>query len=268
MVSWLGMSTLYNDLHRLHLRQDTLAHLQAAGIYTLAQLAALSPDQLRTFKGIKSTAEQVHAKARALHAAQPIWHGRLPPHCIDPGYMFDIETIPYTEEIWSIGWCDPDGQLFTAVCAGVEEPVTATLPDGRAVLLTPDSATLWASFAAAIPADSRPVYHWTGFDTGVMRKTAAPDVQNHFLPRSQDLHRVYKNAVCFPVENGSLKTVAGWLGFGWSAYAAWDQAYYDYRRFLTTGDGEALARACCYQRDDVEAMRVVWAWLVANDPTR
>jgi uncharacterized protein len=262
------MSIPYTDLHRLHLRQDTLAHLQALGIYTIAQLAALSPDQLRTFKGIKSTAGQVHAKACALHAQQPIWHGHLPPICADPGYMFDIETIPYTEQIWSIGWCDPDGQLYTAVCAPIEEPVTATLPDGRAVLLVPDPDQLWAAFAEAIPVDSRPVYHWTGFDTSVMRKTAAESVCAHILPRSQDLHRVYKNAVCFPVENGSLKTVAGWLGFGWSAYAAWDQAYDDYRCFLTTGDGAALARACSYQRDDVEAMRVVWSWLVANAPAR
>jgi predicted RecB family nuclease len=45
-------------------------------------------------------------------------------------------------------------------------------------------------------------------------------------------------------------------------------AYMDYGRWLSSGDEEALARACSYQQDDVRALGLVWRWLVDNAPER
>ena len=57
------------------------------------------------------------------------------------------------------------------------------------------------------------------------------------------------------------------LGFAWPGYQDWFAAYLDYQHWLDTGSLDALARACLYQRADVQSMALVWRWLVAHAPS-
>ncbi len=240
--------------------------LRRAGITTLEQLACLTEDDLRQFKGIKSTATAIHAHARAFVEDRPIWHGSLPDVCRPTGYMFDLETDPYTGVPWSWGGCDPDGSPFIIITTAHSVETEVALPDGRTIFVVPHQRDAWHLFARLVSPSDCLIYHWTGFDAGITRAHAPADVREPLLARMHDLHRTFKSAVKFPVSGNSLKTVARYLHFDWVEYDAWDAAYNDYRHWLAHGDVRALARSCNYQQADVEALVVVWRWLVENYP--
>lgn len=240
--------------------------LRRAGITSLEQLAGLTEADLRRVKGIKTTATAVHAHARAFVEDRPIWHGALPDACCSTGYMFDLETDPYTGIPWSWGGCDPQGNLFIIITAENSAETELALPDGRTIYVVPHQADAWHLFARSVSEYSCLIFHWTGFDAGVTRAHAPASVRDSLLVRMHDLHRTFKGSVKFPVSGNSLKTVARYLRFNWLEYDAWDVAYNDYRLWLARGDVYALARACNYQQADVEALAIVWRWLVENRP--
>lgn len=247
------------------LRQDTRQHLRQLGITSLHQIAAMQPDDLRKIRGIKSTAAAVHAHARAWVSGHPVWIAGLAEVCAGGGWMFDIETNPQTNEVWCIGWCDLHGRDGIAVVAPqVRRPTPYALPDGREIVLVPDSDGAWEAFAAGVSGDQdeRPIFHWTGFDAGVLHSTGPEAVREALGGRLHDLHHLVNQAIRFPVKSTSIKAISGWLGFAYSAYDAWDAALNDYNLWLSRGDDRALSRACMYQRDDVLAMHILWRWLV------
>ena len=246
------------------LRSDTRAHLLAAGILTLDQIVALQPEDLCQFRGIKATAPRLHAHARAWVEQQPIWYNPLPVICRQEGFMFDLETNPWTGEPWSLSWSWGTGEVSIALVALDQQPRTLRLPDGQRVTVVPHWEDAWRVVADAVGKDECPIYHWSGFDAGVMRQTAPPDVKLRLNDRMVDLLKAYNQTVRLPISSASLKVVAGYLGFRWSAYDDWQQAYKDYQRWLRKPDSQALMRACCYQRDDVLALGLVWQWLVEN----
>ncbi len=244
------------------LSRQARENLLANGITSLHQIAAMQPDDLQRFKGIKTTAYAIHANARAYVEGRPVWFDRLPPECLQHGLMFDLETDPFTQKPWSWGWCDTDGCAQVIITARREESVP--LPDGRTIYTVRDTDAAWRLFVELNPHAADHVYHWTGFDAGVMRATAPEDVRLRLDARMVDLHRIYKNCVRFPVNSASLKVVARYLDFEWAEYDAWDAAWNDYRAWLAGGDSAALSRACNYQAADVQALAVVWNWLRAN----
>lgn len=247
------------------LRQDTRKHFRELGITSLHQIAALTPDDLRRFKGIKSTAPAVHAHARAFVSRAPVWINTLPKICFEGGWMFDIETDPMTGVVWSIGWCDDRGNDQIAIVAPqVSKPQRFNLADGREIILVPDSDAAWEALADGVSSNGKPVYHWTGFDSGVMNATAPEEVKQSLGDRLKDLHQIVNQSVRFPVKGTSIKVLSAHLGYHYSGYEAWDAALNDYNLWLSRGDETALARACSYQRDDVVAMVAVWRWLVEN----
>lgn len=248
------------------LSRQAKEHLQSKGITTLNQIVAMSPDALKQYKGIKTTAYAVHAQARAFVEARPVWYQGLNERCLRSGVMFDLETDPYTQLPWSWGWIDEQGAAHVLITADGRRSQTAILPDGRSILVVPDKDTAWEVFAEAICAGDCPIYHWTGFDAGVLRSTAPYRVRELLEERMFDLHRSFKQSVKFPVSGNSLKVVARYLNFEWVEYDAWDAAYWDYQRWLRHGDAPALARSCNYQTADVQALAVVWRWLVEHCP--
>lgn len=243
------------------LSRQAREQLHAHGITSLRQIAAMQPDDLRQFKGIKSTAPAIHACARAYVEARPVWFSPLPAECLQTGIMFDIETDPYTGRTWSWGWCDHDGAARNIVVAHRDGRVE--LPDGRVIITVRDTDEGWRLFAELNPTAPR-IYHWTGFDAGVMRAQAPDETRERLDPRMYDLHHSYKACVRFPVYGASLKVVARYLNFQWDEYDAWDAAYRDYQRWLLDDDLYALTRAANYQRADVVALAVVWQWLNEN----
>lgn len=249
------------------LSTKTRYELEKAGITSLNQIAEMKPDDLRRIKGIKTTAPSLHAQARAYVEKNPIWTQPLPDACQTCGWMFDIETDPFQDftHAWSIGWCDTAGNSKVAIVAPtVDTPQPLTLPNEQEIILVPDHLAAWEVFADHVGENDRHVHHWTGYDSGVMRNSAPENVIERLNPRLHDLHATVKRTVQFPVKGTSIKTIAAYLNYRYGGYEAWDAAFYDYQAWLRTGDINALTRACTYQIDDVEAMRVVWSWMMAQ----
>jgi predicted RecB family nuclease len=246
------------------LSKQAKLHLQQSGVTTLDQIVAMPPEALTRFKGIKTSAPAVHAQARAFVENQPVWYQALPQLCQQHGVMFDLETDLYTQLPWSWGWVDTHNVPHVLIVAEGRKTQTVTLADGRQITTAADKDVAWHLFAEAVGDGDCPIYHWTGFDAGVLRATAPWSVRETLEARMHDLHRSFKQSVKFPVDGNSLKVVARYLNFHWAEYDAWDAAYWDYQRWLRQGDVEALARSCNYQQADVEALVVVWTWLKQN----
>jgi predicted RecB family nuclease len=262
------MTHTHYDVSLLNgLRSETLAHLRQAAITSLHQIAAMNVDELRQFRGIgKQTAPTLHAQARAYVEQCPIWLAAVPDVCQRPLWFFDIETDPYTQRVWSIGWSDAAGNVGLLIVVPHQRGThILTLPDGRLVALVPDTDAAWRYFADAVSPNEQHIAHWTGFDAAVMRGSAPYDVTARLDPRLHDLHHTFKRAVQIPAHGTSLKTVSAYLGFNYAVYQDWSMAYNDYRRWLATDDARHLMQACAYQADDVLAMLVVWEWLKKED---
>src|SRR5690606_5028067 len=89
------------------LRKDIHEDLTSAGIVSLNQIVELPADELRRFRGIKSTATEFHAHARAWVENRPVYCGALPSHVRLNGWMFDLEThrsADVEDQVWSMGW--------------------------------------------------------------------------------------------------------------------------------------------------------------------
>ncbi|MBX3085735.1 MAG: TM0106 family RecB-like putative nuclease [Anaerolineae bacterium] len=252
------------------LRADTRADLAAKGIHRLDQIVAMHPDELRMIRGIKSGAQAIHASARAWIEEGAIWYGKLHPSCRVPAAFFDIETLKNergVDEVWSIGWCGLDGRLQLVVVAPVDAHTTVMLPNEQVVNLAPSAEEAWRIFARDVAGTDSPVFHWSPYDAGVMRRTAPDEAIQILGTRLRDLCKLFDDAVKIPVKGVSLKVVAPYFGFNWHGYEDWFAAYMDYRRWLITSDLAALASACAYQRDDVEAMVVIQRWLAEHAPS-
>lgn len=254
--------------HQLHLsllsgmRKDTLQAFQQQGITSLQQIVQMQPADLQQIKGIKSSALALHTQARAWVDGHPVWYRPLPKICLQGGWMFDIETNPFTGVVWCIGWCDDTGKTDIALVAPqVTRPTPLTLSSGETITLVPDADRAWEAFALGVISDTRPIFHWTGFDATMLRKTAPELVREWVGHRLYDLHHIVNQAVKFPVKSTSIKAIAGYLRFRYAVYEAWDAAFNDYQLWLSRDDLSAITRACAYQRDDVLALQVVWKWL-------
>ena len=250
----------------------TRANMEQAGITTLAHVATLSPADLQQIKGIGPvTAPAIHANARAWLEERPIRHQPLAETCFRPGWMFDLETVEVRGQTvpWCMGWCDTEGQTQITLVGPVQVPEPLALPDGQTVTLVPDSDSAWEVLAEATAShsdDASPIYHWTGYDVGMLRTTAPPEIRQQLEPHFHDLHATITRAISFPLCSTSIKTISAYLGYPWPGYNNWFAAYLDYKYWLDGGDLDVLARACTYQRADVQSMAWVWRWLMASYP--
>lgn len=236
--------------------------LRANGFFSLHDIAAATPDDLRRVKGIKTTAESIHAHACAYVAGEPVWLAPMPRQVIDaPCAYLDIETNPMTGSVWSITVRAEDTVPFSILVCADLNPLIA--PDDAQVVVVDSQEEAWALAHDSTPAGT-PILHWTGFDAGVMRQTADPSTRELLDPRMTDLHALIKASVAFPLHSRSLKVVAPYLGFGWKTYADWALALMDFQRWVLTGDARSFRQMLSYIRDDVDAMHVVLTWLRVN----
>lgn len=251
--------SLLNGLHR-----ETRAHFRQRGITHLQQIVAMTPEELLQFRYVgKATAAVLHAQARAWVEQRPIWCAKLPHDCKQQTWFFDIETHPKTGDIWSIGWSDHEGETFVVLVNPLAKAIT---PLTQTIITVPDTDSAWEYFAESVCANQRSIMHWTGFDAGVMKKTAPRNVVFRLEKRLFDLHHAFKRTVQIPAQGTSLKTVAAYMGFRWSGYQDWFMAFQDYQHWLMTGDESRILSACAYQADDVKAMIVVLRWLNSFNP--
>lgn len=243
--------------------------LAAAGLTCLADVATCAPQDLQQVRGIGPvTAPRLRANAQAWVEGRPVWYGALPDDLRRGGWMFDLETCEARGKTvpWCMGWCDTAGATQIALVAPVQLPEPLTLADGQRVTLVPDSDTAWEVLAEAVSMQEGPLFHWTGYDAAILRGSAPAAALARLEPRMFDLHAAFKRAVSLPLGSTSIKVVSAYLGFVWPENPDWFAAYLDYQFWLESGDEAALARACAYQRADVQSMAWVWRWLMASEP--
>ncbi len=246
--------SLLNGLHR-----EAQAHLRQKGIMTLHQVVAMSVDDLLQIRYIgKTTAPAIHAQARAWVEQRPIWCAILPKECQQSVWCFDIETNPQTNDIWSIGWSDLENETRVVLVNPHVADITSLT---ATIFVAPSADAAWSFFASQMATNQNAIMHWTGFDAGVMKKTAPRHVVYRLEKRLYDLHHTFKRIIQIPAQGTSLKTVAAYMGFAWSGYQDWFMAFQDYQYWLRTGDEQRILDACAYQADDVKAMVVVLKWL-------
>lgn len=250
------------------LSQVTWEHMRQAGIRTVEDVAALSSAELQKFKGVgKTRALEMLSSAQAMSAGQPVLRSPLPPLVRLPGVMLDLETRLDDNEVWCFGWQGVEGGVQVAVVAKRFDGDSLALPDGQTIHIIPDSDTGWRMVAEAAAQMPGPVYHWGAFEQGVLRASAPRDVIEALQDRMHDLNRTFRKSFALPLRSTSIKTVAPYFGFAWPEGANALTAHDDYRAWLLDNDRAALARACAYNRADVEALALVWRWMVESKIT-
>jgi len=243
--------------------------LDDGAIRTLADVLSRTPEDLQRFKGIgKVKARELIAYAEALTTRLPVLLNSLPDAVQQAGIMLDLETRLDDGEPWCFGWKVGDDPFQVAIVDAYCEIERLNLHDGMEIMFVPDSDTGWRMVADAALRFPGPMYHWSGFERTVMRKTAPSDVIEALDERLHDLHRTFKRSCVLPMRGTSIKKVAAYLDFQWPAGSDAITSWLDYQRWLLNSDTEALARACAYNRADVEALAVVRLWLVnvADNP--
>jgi len=263
------MASTARDLSALAgLPRQTWEHMRREGIHTLDHLLVLSPKSLERFKGLgKAKAQEIYTYAQAVSRGQPVQRDVLPEMAQQTGIMLDLETcldgklgVP-----WCWGWQVNGGRYQTAIVDAYYDQAYLPLSDGVEVTIVSDSDEGWHVFMQIAEEHVGPIYHWGSFEKGVLRSTAPSEVIEVLDNRLHDLNKTFRRTFAFPVHGTSIKTVAPYLGFRWpegtSAFSAWD----DYRAWLMDGDKTALARACAYNRADVEAMVLVWRWMIDHN---
>lgn len=257
------LDLLYN------LPRTTRDHLRQAGVATLADVVARPPTDLQRVKGIGAKrARTLQANAQALLSGEPVWLAALPDLCRQPGWMFDLETCEVKGQTvpWCMGWCDVNGRTEIALVATVQLTESLMLPGGQRVILVPDSDSAWEAFAAAVAVTDAPIYHWSGYDAALLRQSAPAPVRTSLEPRLHDLNATLRRSVSLPLKSTSIKQVSTFLGFAWPGHQDYRAAYVDYRYWLESGDPTVLARACTYQRADVQSLAHVWHWMNETSP--
>lgn len=251
------------------LRQDSREELLAADVKTLNHLIEIESAQLRQIKGIKSTAEQFHAQARAWVEDRPIFYREPSPLCMGDVWHVDTEYYPNHAangyEVWSIGWSRGDEPPNIILVAEGQSEKELSLPNGQRVLVVHSADDAWRLFAEIVEQDDAPIFHWSsGADKTALQKKAPVDVVKHLESRFTDLERHFIQTVQLPVIGTSIKDIAKYLGFTWSGHTHYSAALHDYETWLSSGDEMALARTCFYQSDDVSALAVVRGWMIEN----
>lgn len=256
------------DLERLpHLSRATIRNLHALGITTVEQFAQLSVDEMQRVKGIKKTAHALRANALAYVQNAPVWYGELPAAVRRGGWMLDLETLALINrggDVWCIGWSDQHGSTQIAVVGGYSRLLHPA--EDLTIQIVPDADAAWFAVLESMQHDDLPIFHWTGFDAGIMASSAPQPVRDALLGRMHDLYSSFIAAVRLPQRSYSIKEVARYIGFEWEIYARWDAAERDYHQWETEGDRYLLYRACAYQRDDVLALVRVHDWLMRHTP--
>ena len=238
--------------------------MQKDGIRTLDDVLNCIPEDLHRFKGIgKVKARELIAYAQALTASLPVLLNPLPDVVHEAGIMFDLETRLDNGVPWCFGWKAGDEPFQVAIVDAYCDMQSLKRHDGLEIAFVPDSDAGWQMFADSVRRFGGPIYHWSGFERTVLRKTAPRDVIDVLDERLHDLHRTFKRSCVLPMRGTSIKKVAAYLDFQWPEGSDAITAWLDYQSWLRNSDADALAQACAYNRADVEALAVVRRWLVS-----
>ena len=233
--------------------------LQTIGVVTVAALAEASPISIAEMLG-NAIASQLQTQALALMENRVIAKHPLPKKALPNApfeIYFDIEAEPERNLDYLLGVIVIDKQTGQETFHGF----IAEKPE--------DEGRIWQEFLALMKVyESAPIFHFSEYEVETIKRLAQlyqtpKRERDQLLNRCFDLHHYVVNAMTFPVENYSLKTLANWLGFQWrDANASGDQSVWWYDQWLETRDRNFLELIVRYNEDDCRATWILKDWLV------
>jgi predicted RecB family nuclease len=233
--------------------------LQEMGVVTVNSLAEACPITMAEMFG-NAIASQLQTQAIAIMENRAIAKANLPKKSLPNANFeiyFDIEAEPERNLDYLLGVIlinrETKEETFSGFIA--EEPE--------------EEGKIWQEFLTLMQAyPTAPIFHFAEYEVETIKRLAQlyntpKKERDQLLNRCFDLHHYVVNAVTFPVENYSLKTLANWLGFQWrDSNASGDQSVWWYDQWLETRDRNFLDLVIRYNEDDCRATWILKDWLV------
>lgn len=226
--------------------------LEDMGISTVAMLADTDPAALKR-AGIRHKRALAHvARASALKSGEAVMMGPLATIQSSSTDIFLRIEDGLSGDVYMIG-----AQLYSPADTGYVSFV-AKGDGGEAAMLNGFLDFLNTQHNAAI-------YYWgSGGKTPLSRlmRKHCDGMDPPPIPM-RDLQKVSVQTVAFPVYRLKLKSVAEWIGFEWTdPEAEWGKGFHMYRRYIRDDAcQDCLEYIQTYNRDNCEAIHVVWKWL-------
>ncbi len=239
------------------LNRRMVESLRTHGIKTIDDAAAINVETLqgRAPGYTESSLARIKNQARSLLTRTVIVHAvpRLPKTRTE--IFLDFEGNPLRDMEYLIGVLitDDRGIRYQSFFA--------------ATLLQEEQ--MWRSFLAwvkKLPANTR-VYHYGSYERQKLGETlptryGGSRALTTFLKHAIDIREVLARCAVLPVYFYTLKDVGKYLGFHWSDRdAGGAQSVVWYEAWLENGDQETREKILEYNRNDVEATRVILEWL-------
>ena len=243
-----------DDLSLLRgLSAKEIAGLNGRGIFTVTQFShTFRPGRLKRVK--ETGGRHEHALQALAVREKTVYVARRPrlPDGKVRAYL-DIEGLPDRDFYYLIGLSVEDG-------AGGRR--ASFWADREA-----DEGSMWNAFLEAVRGlgDDFALYHYGSYETHFLermqeRHGGDPELLARLKVRAVNVLSAIHSQIYFPTHANDLKSVAGCLGFRWSAADAsglqsivWRHAWEE------TGDEVTKARLLTYNQDDCSALAVVTA---------
>lgn len=201
--------TIIPNLHR-----QTLQAMRDLGIFTIADLTEMTAADLDRLPRVgKATAQHIRQCVEALCQGEPLWLKAPDARAADDGIFFDVETDAMGE-IWSIGWKAPSDAARCVVLDPNRLAEHRLLEDGTLVFTVPTRLAMWEMLhAVCVQHPSVPLYHWSPFEVGIVKKAGLPAPTAEISKRLLDLAKVVSQSVVLPIakRRRGLKEVSSYL---------------------------------------------------------
>jgi predicted RecB family nuclease len=241
-----------DDLSLLRgLSPKEIAGLQGRGVFTVTQYAhTFRPGRMKggpAGKGLKydHSLQALAVRDSTVYVAQ-----RPTSSDAKARLYLDVEGLPDQDCYYLIGLTVEDG--------GTRRQL-AFWADDKA-----DEAAIWAAFLAAVgPIEDFVVFHYGSYESHFLDRMEArhggdPGLVARLKSRSVNVLSLLYGRVYFPVHSNDLKSVAGCLGFRWSAAGASGlQAVVWRHGWAATGDEAIKQQLIAYNREDRSALAQV-----------
>lgn len=228
------------------------------GIETIEDAAAMEVKKLARVKGLGETGlSKLKRQAESMACGEHRWlcKPEIPETRLE--VYFDMESDPYSQTEYLFGlMMVEDGkksfEYFLARSPDMEEDAFLGFMDFMESLLDGGKDFV--------------IYHYHHYEPKHVEKLVETyggvRVLKELQDRMVDLLPLVKKSVVLPLPSYSLKHVARYLGFEWRGEgASAAQSVVWYNDFLQTGEEKWLDLVIEYNRDDLEATRVVRDWL-------
>jgi predicted RecB family nuclease len=247
------------------LSQSDQRRFYELGIRTIGQLASADVNELQ-----KQLADwpfdklvRFHNQAQVLLSGEPVIMRKSNFPQVKTEIYFDIESDPLRDIDYLMGILVKD---------------TATGDTEYKYFLAKDKSEekkMWERFLDfLVSLDDFVIYHYAYyekqvFDRLVLRYGAAPALINKFRENTIDLHLEVIDTAVLPLYFYTLKDIAKFFGYMWSAKdAGGAESVVWYNQWLDTQNKDLLKKLMRYNEDDVRATLLVKEWIEKQKPLK